>query len=155
MSTISLRHGDREQSATIEGGRVKVGDAAFTVEHVDDGVYRVTTDKGQQTVGVAGPPERPWVFVDGVAAQLEVETGARARASRRSGSHDLTSPMPATVLRVAVEAGASVSKGDTLLVLEAMKMELPIRAPADGVVKAVRCAAGDLVQPGVPLLDFE
>jgi len=154
VSTINLRHGDREWSATLADGRVKVGDAAFTVEHVGDGVYRVITDKGQQTVAVAGPG-RPWVFVDGVAAQLEVETGARARASRRPGSHDLTSPMPATVLRVAVDAGASVSKGDTLLVLEAMKMELPIRAPADGVVKAVHCAAGDLVRPGVPLLDFE
>jgi 3-methylcrotonyl-CoA carboxylase alpha subunit len=62
--------------------------------------------------------------------------------------------MPATVIRVAVKPGAAVGKGDTLLVLEAMKMELPIRAPFDGVIKAVHCKAGDLVQPGVPLLDF-
>jgi 3-methylcrotonyl-CoA carboxylase alpha subunit len=62
--------------------------------------------------------------------------------------------MPATVLRVAVEPGATVSKGETLLVLEAMKMEVPVRAPADGMVTAVHCKPGDLVQPGVALLDF-
>jgi 3-methylcrotonyl-CoA carboxylase alpha subunit len=63
--------------------------------------------------------------------------------------------MPATVRRINVAAGAQVSKGDTLLVLEAMKMELPVRAPHDGVVTAVSCKEGDLVQAGVPLLELE
>ena len=63
--------------------------------------------------------------------------------------------MPATVRKVAVEPGSVVKKGDTLLVLEAMKMELPVRAPADGVVKKVSCREGDLVQPGVPLVEIE
>ena len=48
-----------------------------------------------------------------------------------------------------------VTEGDTLIVLEAMKMELPIKAPRNGVVKAVHCAKGDLVQPGVNLLELE
>jgi biotin carboxyl carrier protein len=63
--------------------------------------------------------------------------------------------MPATVVKVFVEAGARVSKGDTLLMLEAMKMELPVKAPRDGVVRAVRCQAGELVQPGVSLVELE
>lgn len=153
MSTLAIRHGERQQTANIAGERVRIGDARFTVEHVGDGIYRVTGDSGQQSVAVVGPPERPWVFVNGMAAQLEIDTGGRSRATR-TGSTDLSSPMPATVIRVAVEPGATVGKGDTLLVLEAMKMELPVRAPSDGVVKAVHCKAGDLVQPGVPLLDF-
>jgi biotin carboxyl carrier protein len=62
--------------------------------------------------------------------------------------------MPATVVSVEVEVGAVVRQGDTLVVLEAMKMELPIRATADGTVTAVRCKAGDLVQPGVPLIEI-
>ena len=44
---------------------------------------------------------------------------------------------------------------DVLIALEAMKMELPIRAPRDGVVKAVHCQPGELVQPGQVLLDLE
>ena len=42
-----------------------------------------------------------------------------------------------------------------MIVLEAMKMELPIRSPRDGVVKAIRCEAGELVQPGTTLLELE
>jgi urea carboxylase len=49
----------------------------------------------------------------------------------------------------------TVRRGDTLIILEAMKMELPIRASSDGVVKAIHCKPGELVQPGVPLVDFE
>ena len=63
--------------------------------------------------------------------------------------------MPATVRRILVEPGASVAKGDTLLVLEAMKMELPVRAPADGIVASVSCREGDLVQAGVTLVELE
>ena len=47
------------------------------------------------------------------------------------------------------------TEGETVIVLEAMKMELPIKAPRSGVVKAVHCAKGDLVQPGVNLLELE
>jgi biotin carboxyl carrier protein len=48
-----------------------------------------------------------------------------------------------------------VKAGDVLIVLEAMKMELPLRSPRDGVIKSVRCKKGELVQPGVALLDYE
>ena len=67
----------------------------------------------------------------------------------------MTAPMPATVVKVLVEPGQAVAEGDTVLVLEAMKMELPIRAPRAGVVKAVHCAQGELVQPGVALVELE
>jgi biotin carboxyl carrier protein len=63
--------------------------------------------------------------------------------------------MPATVRRIAVAAGDTVRRGDTLIVLEAMKMELPIRATSDGVIESVSCREGELVQPGVPLIDID
>jgi len=55
---------------------------------------------------------------------------------------------------VNVKAGDAVAAGDTLVVLEAMKMELAIRAPEAGIVRAVNCQAGDLVQPGTVLVDL-
>ena len=67
----------------------------------------------------------------------------------------LAAPMPATVTAVNVTPGQQVETGDVLVVLEAMKMELPIRAPRDGRVKAVACKPGELVQPGVPLVELE
>jgi biotin carboxyl carrier protein len=63
--------------------------------------------------------------------------------------------MPGTVIRINVVAGAVVKRGDTLIVLEAMKMELPVRAPADGIVKTVSCREGELVQPGAALVELE
>ena len=55
---------------------------------------------------------------------------------------------------VPVAVGQQVRAGDLLLTLEAMKMELPIRAPRDGIVTAIRCAPGELVQPGPPLVEI-
>ena len=67
----------------------------------------------------------------------------------------MTAPMPATVLKVLVTAGSQVKKGETLVILEAMKMELPLRAPADAIVTAVGCHEGELVQPDAVLVELE
>jgi len=63
--------------------------------------------------------------------------------------------MPATVIRIEVSPGMQVHRGDTLVILEAMKMELPIRAASDATVASVNCRPGDLVQPGMPLIELE
>jgi biotin carboxyl carrier protein len=62
--------------------------------------------------------------------------------------------MPATVLKVLAKVGAAVKKGETLVILEAMKMELPLRAAADATVSAVRCREGELVQPDAVLVEL-
>jgi 3-methylcrotonyl-CoA carboxylase alpha subunit len=63
--------------------------------------------------------------------------------------------MPATVRRVAVRPDDIVKPGDALVILEAMKMELPIRTTVAGVVRAVNCREGELVQPGVALVEID
>jgi len=125
----------------------------MNVTRIADGVYRVTDGASAWTVAIAGAPDNRWVWVDGVVARLDPPASS-TRSRGRASSQDLAAPMPATVVRVLVEAGAQVSRGDTLIVLEAMKMELPVRAPRDGVVQAVHCRQGELVQPGVNLIDL-
>ena len=66
----------------------------------------------------------------------------------------LSAPMPGNVIRVLVKAGEKVSRGQQLLVMEAMKMEHTILAPADGVVGKVSFNQGDLVQNGSELIEF-
>ena len=85
----------------------------------------------------------------GSSATHEPET-ARTRVVE-----SLSAPVPAKVSKVLVSPGASVKKGDTLVVLEAMKMEWPIRAPSSGTIKAVHCREGQLVQPEHALVDLE
>ncbi|MFN2114489.1 MAG: acetyl-CoA carboxylase biotin carboxyl carrier protein subunit [Anaerolineae bacterium] len=78
---------------------------------------------------------------------------AAARESR--GESALSSAIPAVVLDVMVEPGQQVSAGDKLVVLESMKMVLPLTSGADGTVRAVRCAAGDAVDAGQVLVELE
>jgi acetyl/propionyl-CoA carboxylase alpha subunit len=113
---------------------------------------------------VAEDGDTRWVFHEGEVYELPLEAGgttgagtpARSRRRRTAAHHgSLSAPMPATVRRINVEPGATVKKGDTLLVLEAMKMELPVRAPVDGTVTSVSCREGDLVQAGVVLVELE
>jgi propionyl-CoA carboxylase alpha chain len=70
-------------------------------------------------------------------------------------SGGLKAPMPGKVIELRVRAGQSVRAGETLLVLEAMKMEHPMRAPEDGVVAELRVAVGDQVENGALLLVVE
>jgi biotin carboxyl carrier protein len=64
----------------------------------------------------------------------------------------LRAPVPGRVLQVRVEAGAAVQAGDVLVVIEAMKMETPVVAPADGRAEQVHVATGDLVDQDQPLV---
>ena len=99
---------------------------------------------------------RTWVFIDG--RTFVVEGNERDGNSRPHATDDqiaLAAPMPATVINIVVRPGQEVAAGDLLVMLEAMKMELPIRAPRPGRVKALACREGELVQPGVPLVEME
>lgn len=156
MTPITLRSGDRAVTVRVDTeGHVHIDDAAFAVEAAGPGVYLVDDGSRRWEVAVADAGETRWISVDGVVHVVEVET-ATARGARRKSSAAgvMMAPMPATVVKVLVEAGSDVAEGDTVLVLEAMKMELPIRAPRAGVVKAVRCQPGELVQPGIALVDL-
>ncbi|HYX65579.1 MAG TPA: acetyl/propionyl/methylcrotonyl-CoA carboxylase subunit alpha [Burkholderiales bacterium] len=72
-----------------------------------------------------------------------------------AASGSLAAPMPGRIVKVMVQPGARVTKGDALLILEAMKMEHTLSAPADGVVAELHCAAGDQVVEGVELIRLE
>lgn len=71
------------------------------------------------------------------------------------GAGNLTSPMPGKIFKIVKEVGSPVSKGETILILEAMKMEHSIRADKDGKVKKILFKTGDLVQGGVTLAEVE
>ena len=125
-------------------------------EKIEEGWYLVDDGGRRWRIAVASDANATWVFVDGQIARLDLEGPGASTGRRRSrGAGDVMSPMPATVVAINAVAGQAVTEGETIIVLEAMKMELPIKAPRSGVVKAVHCAKGDLVQPGVNLLELD
>jgi biotin carboxyl carrier protein len=124
------------------------------VTSIGDGMYRVEHGDQVDIVYVAGPPEDRWAFVNGDVYRIARRATPARRAAGSDGLQALTAPMPATVLKVMAEPGTAVKSGDTIVILEAMKMELPIRAPADATVLAVHCREGELVQPDQVLVEL-
>jgi 3-methylcrotonyl-CoA carboxylase alpha subunit len=118
------------------------------------GRYRVTSGTKNTLAYAVTTRDATWVHFDGRVYAID-RTPHAAHASARDVAGALSAPMPATVAAVNVEPGQQVMEGDLLIMLEAMKMELPVKAPRGGRVKAVHCQPGELVQPGVPLLELE
>ena len=105
---------------------------------------RVVRDGNGITV-IAGGRSHELTLVDPLAS-----AGGAADAGGR-----LTAPMPARIIGVNVEAGQAVQRGAVLVVLEAMKTQMQVTSPADGVVKAVHFAVDDQVEEGATLVSFE
>jgi biotin carboxyl carrier protein len=158
-----VRFGNDQYEVTVSpAGEARVGGAAtLRVAAQAGGGVRVSEGARSRQVWVVATGTRRQVFVDGEAYDLTVETGdsaspggQRPRPPLARAHAILASPMPARVPALLVEPGRRVERGELLLKLEAMKMELPVRAPRAGTVTAVRCRTGELVQPGVALVEM-
>ncbi len=128
--------------------------ASVAVIRLDRNRFQAAVDGRRIPVWIVDAGDRCRVFADGCTFTLELDLDVAGPARTEQPDQDaaLTAPMPATVVATRAEPGQSVHTGDVLVVLEAMKMELTIRAPRDGIVDAVHCRQDDLVQPGVPLV---
>ncbi len=106
------------------------------------------------------PPEvfrRPWRLnlpAPPAAPPPDVDAESQ-RPGSVHGESTVSAPMPGTVIRVEVEPGTEVGARQALVVLEAMKMEIPVHSPFAGTVKAVHVAAGDRVAGGALLVELE
>jgi 3-methylcrotonyl-CoA carboxylase alpha subunit len=97
------------------------------------------------------------VFADGANRSLRLldPLDVTQYEAVASGDAAVRAPLPGKIIDLRVKAGDKVSKGQALLVLEAMKMEHTLAAPADGTVKSVRYAVGEQVAEGAELVEFE
>ncbi|MCH8538055.1 MAG: acetyl/propionyl/methylcrotonyl-CoA carboxylase subunit alpha [Alkalimonas sp.] len=94
------------------------------------------------------------VFIRHHRYDFSYQTELHTDADIAEDSGSLTAPMNGTIVAVLVEAGQPVKAGQTLVVMEAMKMEYSIKAPTDAIVKAVYFQAGELVQDGAELVEL-
>ena len=114
---------------------------------VNGNVYDVTVEEGTGSTAGATKAAAPKAAAPKAAPKAAAPAGAQ-------GAVKVNAPMPGKILKVNVNAGAAVKKGDVLLVLEAMKMENEICAPQDGTVATVECAVGDSVETGKVLVSM-
>jgi acetyl-CoA/propionyl-CoA carboxylase biotin carboxyl carrier protein len=125
------------------------GAAAIRCHAVSDGDGFLLT-VGERTVSVliAESGERAWLHVDGGTYALTEAPPDRAKADEHDHDGELNSPMPGSVVAVAVVVGAPVREGDVVVVVEAMKMEHSLTAPFDGEIGEVTVRIGDRVAVG-------
>ncbi|KAF1711463.1 3-methylcrotonyl-CoA carboxylase [Pseudoxanthomonas kalamensis DSM 18571] len=155
--SLTFRHDEQETTVVLvhagNGYRLDNQPASCTRygDHAID--CRIGDDTLHATVVPAG--EQLHVFCGDGHFALDV-VDPLAHAGEQSEAHGgLLAPMPGRIVALLSEAGADVDKGTPLLVMEAMKMEYTLDAPARGTVEGYFHAVGDQVQDGEPLVDFK
>lgn len=125
-------------------------------------IYSLIIDHQSYEAAVEVIEGQHHVLIDGNLYEVGVvdERTLRLRQSMSSGMEAtgevvLRSPMPGLIVSVPVVVGQTVSKGQTLVILESMKMENELKAPRDGTVSRLECAAGDSVEQNKVLVTID
>ena len=157
------------------GQHVKRGDVLLVIEamkmandivaEVDGTVQRVAVSAGQSVNqgdllvemvadAVAAPVVAPAPKAAPAAPAAAPVTAAPTLSPAAAGAKAVTAPLPGAITKVTVKVGDTVAAGDTVLMMEAMKMENSITAEFGGTVKAILCKEGDQVQSGQALVEL-
>ena len=138
--------------------RLTLNDKTIDVEIIraEEGKLDLLIDGKRLTAYVSSDNAKRWVTIGGQTIVLTKTSGARKGGhGHHHAAGELTAPMPGQVRAVNVSEGDAVTKGQTVLVLEAMKMEIRIHAPQAGVVKRLLVKQGQTVEREQILIDIE
>ena len=143
----------KEYKYTIEGNKYEVA-----INEVNDTTAKVTVNGAEYTVEWEKPvEEKPVVKVKPAVAKptAPAAPATAAPAAAPVSGNAIKTPLPGVIIDVKVNVGDTVAKGQTVVVLEAMKMENNINADRDGKVVAIQVAKGDTVADGAALIVLE
>ncbi|SOD50690.1 3-methylcrotonyl-CoA carboxylase alpha subunit [Pseudoxanthomonas wuyuanensis] len=159
---LAFLHRDREILLDAHGNRgdyrLETGGAELLIEgaRLTAGGLSLRINREARRFGVIRRGPRLTVHDGTQRLQLDIVAAYRPGESAESaGSGRIVAPMPGRVVAVKTRAGDAVSSGQELLVMEAMKMELALKAPRDGVVSELRAVAGDFVDADAVLAVLE
>ena len=173
-NVVSELPGTVTEVKVAAGQHVKRGEVLLVIEamkmandivsEVDGTVQRVAVSNGQSVNQGDLLVEMVADFVAAKAPALEPKpapatpagvSAAPAMSAPAAGSKTVTAPLPGAITKISVKVGDRVSTGDTVLMMEAMKMENSISAEFGGTVKAILCKEGDQVQSGQALVELD
>jgi biotin carboxyl carrier protein len=156
---MKITFGAQSIELTPKGGNytASLGDQTVLVEIVraEDGRLDLLVDGRRVIAHVTSDGARRWVTVEGRTMLLTKSSGARRTGAGHEHASGLTAPMPGQVRSANVRAGEAVTKGQTLLVIEAMKMEIRIQSPRDGTVRKLFVEPGQTVEREQILIEIE
>jgi len=147
--TLEINPSGEGYAAIFEGKTVSV-----KILHAENGRMDLFIDGQRVNAHVSSDGAKRWVTINGHTLVLTKTSGAK-RGVRHDHAGGLIAPMPGQVRSVAVSVDDVVKKGQTLLTMEAMKMEIRIQALKDGKVKAVYVAQGQTVEREQVLIEME
>ncbi len=136
---------------------IVIGDDRFRCrgEREEDGGIGVDIDGRRLRASVHHDADGLSVTLDGRTVRLRLLDPLHQDVEEEDAGGSVLAPLPGRIIKVMVSKGEKVQKGQGLMILEAMKMEHTITAPADGMVTVLDYAVGDQVEEGVPLLEIE
>ena len=147
---VDVTPSGKSYRATLEDKMVEV-----EILQAKDGRLDVLIDGKRVTAYISTDHTKRWVTIDGQTLVLAKSSGVKQRGMGHDHAAELAAPMPGQVRAVNVAEGESVTKGQTLLVLEAMKMEIRIQSPRDGKVTKLFVKQGQTVEREQMLIEIE
>lgn len=138
--------------------RAAAGNTIIEIEilHAESGKLDLLLNGERVTAYVSSDGAIRWITINGQTTVLTKASSARKSGhSHHHAAGELAAPMPGQVRAVNVSAGDAVTKGQTLLVLEAMKMEIRIQSPSDGMVRKLLVKQGQTVEREQMLIEIE
>ena len=147
--SIELNPSGENFTAHVDGKTVNV-----QIIRAANGRIDLLVDGQRVTAHVSSDMAKRWVTINGQTLMLTKTSGAK-QGVRHDHAGGLIAPMPGQIRSVAVSVGDVVKKGQTLLTMEAMKMEIRIQALKDGVVKSVSVVQGQTVEREQILVEVE
>lgn len=162
LHSVKLEHqGDGLYKAEINGQTYTFRATAQTSAH-NSATQLTFTDGERVTAHTAAQGQTRFIQLDAQVggASVTITRHDANRPTRKRGgtggasSGDLAASMPGQIRDVLVSVGDAVKRGQALVVLEAMKMEIRVASPSDGVVKNIRVAQGDIVERGQVLVEL-
>ena len=159
---FSLRHGQGgEHKVTLAYGSgpatLSIGthEYAFTSSPAETGGFDLTLDGARSHIAAVVDGHELYVRTRNGRFDLHWVDPFGGDDEEQVGEDKIVAPLPGTVVALLAEVGATLEKGAPILTLEVMKMEQTLRAPFAGVLKAIKCKVGDIVQEGVELAEIE
>lgn len=150
-TTIELTPSGKSYRATMGNKTVDV-----EILHAENGKLDLLIEGERVTAYVSSDNAKRWVTINGRTLLLTKQSSSRKSGqSHHHTEGELTAPMPGQVRAVNVNEGDAVTKGQTLMVLEAMKMEIRIQAPSAGIVNKLFVKQGDIVEREQTLIVVE
>lgn len=155
--TLTFAYGGTEHEIVVGYGRAgfTIGGETFRVTARDGSGFDVLLGDAKERAAAVWFARDLSLVTPRGSFKLHVADPYHGDAAIAGSGNRIVAPMPGTVTRIIATAGTTLEQGDPVLVVEAMKMEHTLRAPAKGLLKALNCNVGDAVQEGADLADFE